>query len=126
MAGKTSSDGVEALLAEMLRLPLYVLLREVQAPERLSELLEEHLRYMLKLEAEGHLFASGPLEHESGTMAGSLTVLRASDATAARALADADPFVREGVMTYELRRWTVMEGGLQLRVSFGAGTFDLR
>ena len=35
----------------------------------------------------------------------------------ARALAEADPFVKNGVRTFELKEWTVMEGTLGLRVN---------
>ena len=41
------------------------------------------------------------------------------------ALAELDPFVREGILTFALHRWTLMEGSLQVRVSLGTGRFDL-
>jgi len=125
MPGPDLAEGAQALLSRMQQPPLYVCVRTFRDPQRLAAWLEAHLRYMLQLEAEGVLFASGPMHDEAGDATGALTVLRARDAEHARALADADPLVREGIVTYELHRWTVMEGSLQVRVSFGTGTFDL-
>ncbi len=46
-----------------------------------------------------------------------LTVLRAKDANEARALAEADPFFINGLRTFDLKEWTIMEGTLGVRVN---------
>jgi uncharacterized protein len=114
---------VEARIAEltqkMLRRKLYAVLSHPSpAPEKLKALLPEHLEYMISLEKRGVLFASGPLADGDGPPNGAgLTILRAADAREARELAEADPFVRNGLRTFELKEWTIMEGTLGLRVN---------
>ncbi len=111
---------VAALTQNMLRKKLYVLLSKPQAaPERLAAILPAHLEYMIGLERRGLLFASGPLSDGAGPPTGQgLTVLRAKDAAEARALAEADPFFVNGLRSFELKEWTVMEGRLSLSVNF--------
>ena len=68
---------------------------------------------MIGLEKQGILFASGPLAEADGKTRGDgLTILRAASAEEARAIAEADPFVVNGLRSFELREWTVMEGSL--------------
>jgi uncharacterized protein len=77
-----------------------------------------HLEYMIGLEKRGLIFASGPISDGDGPPSGhGLTVLRAASAAEARALAEADPFYVNGLRTFELKQWTVMEGSLSLRVN---------
>jgi uncharacterized protein len=95
-----------------------VLSQPSPTPEKLKPLLQSHLEYMISLEKRGVLFASGPLSDGKGPPTGAgLTVLRVKDLDEARALADADPFVRNKLRTYELKEWTIMEGTLGLRVN---------
>jgi len=42
-----------------------------------------------------------------------------------RALAEADPFFVNGLRTFELKEWTVMEGTLSLRVNFSDQTIEV-
>lgn len=110
---------VAALTQNMLRKKLYVLLsKPLAAPERLAEILPAHLEYMIALEKRGLVFASGPLSDGLGPPSGQgLTVLRVKDAAEARALAEADPFFVNGLRSFELKEWTVMEGKLSLSVN---------
>jgi len=115
--------GVDARIAEltqkMLRRKLYAVLSHPSpSPEKLKALLPAHLEYMISLEKRGVLFASGPLSDGKGPPSGAgLTVLRVADINEARALAEADPFVRNGLRTFEVKEWTIMEGTLGLRVN---------
>ena len=115
-------ERVAELMRKMLRKKLYVLLsKPLVAPEKLQPFLLAHLEYMVALEKRGLVFASGPLAEteSSGPPSGhGLTVLRAKDAREARALAEGDPFFKNGLRTFELKEWTVMEGALELRVNF--------
>ena len=95
-----------------------VLSQPSPTPEKLKALLPAHLEYMISLEKRGVLFASGPLSDGNGPPDGAgLTVLRVANSEEARALAEADPFVRNGLRTFELKEWTIMEGTLGLRVN---------
>lgn len=112
-------ERVAELTRKMLRKKLYVVLSKPAAsPDKLQPFLSAHLEYMIGLEKRGHVFASGPLADGDGPPTGlGLTVLRAKDASEARELAEADPFVRNGVRTFDLKEWTIMEGTLGLRVN---------
>ena len=59
---------------------------------------EEHVEHIRKLDLDGNLVVCGPFL----TRYGAVKVLRASSMEEARELAEADPFIREGVETYEL------------------------
>jgi uncharacterized protein len=111
---------IRELTKGMLRKKLYVVLSKGGAtPEKIAEHLPRHLEYMIGLEKQGVLFASGPLAEADGTMRGDgLTILREANAEAARAIAQADPFVTHGLRSFELREWTVMEGSLGIRLNF--------
>jgi uncharacterized protein YciI len=107
------------LMGKMLRKKLYVLIsKPVAPPEKLKPLLATHLDYMIELEKRGVLFASGPLTEPDGAPSGhGLTILRVKDAAEARRIAEAEPFFAQGLRTFELKQWTVMEGTLGLRVN---------
>ena len=81
---------------------------------------------MIGLEKRGLVFASGPLADGGGPPTGhGLTVLRAKDAGEARALAEADPFFINGVRSFEIKEWTVMEGTLGVRVNLSDQTIEV-
>src|SRR5262249_35972265 len=110
---------IRELTKGMLRKKLYVVLSKGgAAPEQIAEYLPRHLEYMIGLEKQGVLFASGPLAEADGKMRGDGLILRAANAEAARKIAQADPFVVHGLRSFELREWTVMEGSLGIRLNF--------
>lgn len=87
--------------------------------------LDEHLAWLLTLEQSGVLLMSGPLLSGPGVRPGSgVTVLRAADEDAARAIAAADPFVRAGLRTFTVHHWRINEGSVGIRVSLGTGTYE--
>ena len=120
-------ERVADLTRKMLRKKFYVVLsKPAVAPDNLQPFLSAHLEYMIGLEKRGHVFASGPLTDGEGPPSGQgLTVLRAKDANEARALAEADPFFINGLRSYELKEWTVMEGMLGLRVNLSDQTIEV-
>jgi uncharacterized protein len=120
-------ERVAELTRKMLRKKLYVVLsKPVVTPDKLQPFLSAHLEYMIGLEKRGLVFASGPLADGEGPPTGQgLTVLRAKDANEARALAEADPFFVNGLRTFELKEWTVMEGTLGLRVNLSDQTVEV-
>jgi uncharacterized protein YciI len=111
----------------MLRKKLYVILSKGGAtPEQLGAVLPDHLDYMIGLEKQGVLFASGPLTAAPGKPAGDgLTVLRAESEDDARRIAAADPFVVKKIRTFEVREWTVMEGSFGVRLNFSDQTLEI-
>ena len=115
------------LIGKMLRKKLYVLIsKPVVPPERLKALLTRHLDYMIDLEKRGLLFASGPLNEADAPPTGhGLTILRVSDAAEARRIAEAEPFFAQGLRTFELKEWAVMEGTLGVRVNLSDQTVEV-
>jgi uncharacterized protein YciI len=122
-----TEERIRELTKSMLRKKLYVVLsRGEAAPEKIAEHLPRHLEYMIGLEKQGVLFASGPLAEADGKTRGDgLTILRAASAEAARKIAEADPFVINGLRSFELREWTVMEGSLGIKVNLSDQSLEL-
>jgi uncharacterized protein len=120
-------ERIADLTRKMLRKKLYVVMsKPVVPPEKLQMFLSAHLEYMIGLEKRGHVFASGPLADGEGPPTGlGLTVLRAKNTNEARALAEADPFFINGLRTFELKEWTIMEGTLGLRVNLSDQSFEV-
>ena len=104
----------------MLRKRLFVVISKGSGrPELISSLLPEHLQYMIGLEKAGILFASGPLGAGDGAAVGDgLTILNVDTLEHARTLASIDPFVRSGARSFTVREWTLMEGRMQVTLSF--------
>jgi uncharacterized protein YciI len=121
------AERVADLTRKMLRKKFYVVLsKPAVTPDKLQPYLSAHLEYMIGLEKRGLVFASGPLADGEGPPTGQgLTVLRAKDASEARALAEADPFFISGVRSFEIKEWTVMEGTLGVRVNLSDQTVEV-
>src|ERR1700722_17223074 len=120
-------ERVADLTRKMLRKKFYVVLsKPAVTPDKLQPYLSAHLEYMIGLEKRGLVFASGPLADGEGPPTGQgLTVLRAKDAHEARALAEADPFFVNGLRTFELKEWTIMEGTLGVRVNLSDQSIEV-
>jgi uncharacterized protein len=119
---------IAALTQNMLRLKFYAVLSQPSpTPEKLKPLLPAHFEYMISLEKRGVLFASGPFSDSGGgpPNGAGLTILRAASADEARALAEADPFVVNGLRTFELKEWTVMEGSLGLKINLSDRSIEV-
>ncbi|MEM5544949.1 YciI family protein [Sulfitobacter sp. AS92] len=88
--------------------------------------LPDHLAYQKKLESEGALFLAGPVSDETGEQmeAEGMIIYRADSLDAARALADADPMHRSGARSYDIRRWLINEGSLNLKTSLSSQSID--
>jgi uncharacterized protein YciI len=74
------------------------------------------LRYMIALEKDGKLFASGPFD--VGTGGDGMTILRVDSAEEARTIAERDPFVVNGIRAFDIREWTLMEGSFGISVNY--------
>ena len=113
-------DRIQELTQPMLRQKLYVVLSTPKAaPETLTPHLPAHLEYMIGLERDGVLFASGPLTSPGGGPRGEgLTILRVGSAEEAAKIAQRDPFYVNGLRDFDIKEWTLMEGSLRLRVNY--------
>ena len=115
-----SANDAQAQLAQMLNKPLYVALSEPKDLNRMHELLSAHLAWAVGSERRGEIFASGPFVAEGcppGTQGG-MTIVRAGSYEEAHRILSFDPFVKEGVVTFTLRKWILMEGGFSVTVRF--------
>ena len=110
---------IAELLKGMLRLKLFVIFSQGKGLD-VMPYLAQHLQYMIELEREGKLFASGPLGDPS--KADGMTIVRAADEEEARGMALRDPFVVHGIRTFKIVPWTVMEGSLNVTVNFSDQT----
>ena len=124
---EAGEDRIRQLTSRMLRKKFYVILSKGNVtPEQIAAHLPQHLEYMIGLEKQGLLFASGPLADAEGKTRGDgLTILRAENAEAARKIASADPFVVNKLRTFEVREWTVMEGSLGVKVNFSDQSLEI-
>ena len=123
----SGEERIRELTQRMLRKKLFVVLSKGGAtPDRIAALLPQHLEYMIGLEKQGLLFASGPLSAAPGAPAGDgLTILRAANADEARKIASTDPFVVNKLRTFDIREWTVMEGSLGVKINFSDQTLEI-
>lgn len=110
---------IAELLKGMLRLKLFVIFSQGKGLD-VMPYLAQHLQYMIELEREGKLFASGPLGDPS--KADGMTIVRAGDEEEARGMALRDPFVVNGIRTFKIVPWTVMEGSLNVTLNFSDQT----
>ena len=109
---------IDALLERSAKLQLYVMFCTTVAPARLMDHLADHVRWVISQEVQGRIFLAGPVAPaDAGRAIDSILVLRAADLDQARRIAADDPLVREGVVTFEVREWTVFEGALGFTVS---------
>ncbi len=90
--------------------------------------LDEHLAYQYQIEADGTLFAAGPVvsESDNGPSGRGLIIVRADSFEAADAIAAADPFHDQKLKSYSIERWTVNEGSLSLKVRFSDGSVTIQ
>lgn len=109
-----SAGTAQELLGRMLAKKFFVVLSRAKKGANLGPVLREHLEFMIGLERQGVLFASGPLSGDPGE---GLTILRAENIEAARAIASRDPFVVNGLRTFDLREWTLMEGSIGVTIN---------
>jgi uncharacterized protein len=75
-----------------------------------DEIRPEHRAYLAELTEQGKLLVSGPYV---GGDAGALLVFEDDSADAVRALVDADPFAKAGLIAdVSVREWSIVSGRL--------------
>ncbi|MEP3346358.1 MAG: YciI family protein [Litoreibacter sp.] len=118
----------EAKKRGALALELYVAQSTpAKAPEDVKASLPDHLAYQAQLEAQGKLAFAGPMSDETGEhMQGmGLIIYRADSLEEAQALAQADPMHKSGARSFQMRRWMINEGSLNLSVGLSTKTVGL-
>jgi uncharacterized protein YciI len=123
----SAQERMRQLTERMLRKKLYVILSKGGATsEQIAAVAPQHLEYMIGLEKQGVLFASGPFTTAPEQPAGDgMTIVRAPNAEEARKIAAADPFVVNRLRTFEVREWTVLEGSLSVKVCFSDQSLEI-
>jgi uncharacterized protein YciI len=89
----------------------YLLLYDVVPDylERRGAHRDAHLSLVREAHARGELLLAGALADPAD---GAVLVFRGDDPTAAERFAEADPYVRNGLVTrWRVRQWTVVVGG---------------
>ena len=109
-------EQIRELTKGMLRKKLYVVLSRGKRGADLLPVLPAHLDYMIALEKQGLLFASGPFD--GGASGDGLTILRTASLEETHQIAARDPFVTNELRTFTVREWTLMEGSFGLTVNF--------
>ncbi|MBY3592387.1 hypothetical protein HJA87_21275 [Rhizobium bangladeshense] len=119
MTGSEARDPLTRIAA-MMNMELYAILtRPAREGVDLRPVLNDHLDYMVELEKDGRVFASGPLSGEDGRPTGhGLTIVRGASLKEAAEIAERDPFVQAGLRAFDIHRWTVNEGQVWLGVTF--------
>ena len=120
MSDTDTRTPLQIRMSEMLGLKLFAVI-STGSGEDLGPHLEAHIDYMIGLERDGKVFASGPMGVPG--KGDGLTILRVDTLEEAQAIVDADPFVATG-RTTRVEPWTVNEGSVhvELRFSDGRGT----
>lgn len=118
---------VDALHAKMLHKRLYIIFSEpTEKTGDRRKIFPKHIEYQLKIEREGKLFAAGPFVDSKGKPQGpGMIVVRAKNMAAAKKIAEADPFHKQGFRKFRIQAWDVNEGGFNLHVKFSDGSYTL-
>lgn len=116
------SERVRELTRTMWKQKFYAVFWEGRGAD-LAPLLAEHLEYMIAVEKAGKMLASGPLDF--GKSSDGMTILRVNSEAEAREIATNDPFVKNGVRSFTMREWLVMEGSFSVRVNFSDRSIEI-
>jgi uncharacterized protein len=87
------------------------------------ENLEPHIAYQTKLEADGVMFAAGPLsdDAEQEWLGDGLFIYRAGSRDEVVKLAEADPMHASGARRFTVRPWMLNEGTFSVRLFYSGG-----
>lgn len=122
MSDASPAPNPETMLAK----DLYVIVtRPVAPPEKIMEVLPDHLRRQVELEKQGILFAAGPLFDADGPPPAGMIVVRADSFDHAHEIAMGDPFHAKGLREFTIQRWRVNEGSYTVTVNYSDQTMRL-
>lgn len=118
-------DEIARLRSRMLMKTYFVMFRQMVDPSKIESHMLDHYHWVIALEKDDKVFASGPLFAEEGAIPVGMTIFRASDRAEAEALAAGDPFIVSGAMTFDVQRWMIAEGRIGITVDFSDQTFSI-
>ena len=113
---------------EMLQKQLYaVFTSPADGLGPILERLGEHLAFQVQLEADGILYAAGPMwtDDETAWEGDGLVVIRAGSRQEAIDIAERDPMHKSGARTFQVRPWMINEGSVTLRLDNSSQTFRI-
>lgn len=116
---------VLALKEKMLQKQFFVMTREMLDPGKLSPVLLAHYRWIIDLEKQGKVFASGPMFEKDGQQGVGMTIFRVDSWEEAEQLAAADPFCEAGAVDFSIQRWQVNEGRVNVSIDFSDQTYTM-
>ena len=119
------SAEVEAIKSKMLQKSYYLMFRNVLDGSRVPGLMLDHYRWLIGLEKQGKVFASGPVFDKDGEKSAGVTVFSTETWEEAESLAAEDPFCASGAMEFSLKRWQINEGRINIAVDFSDSTFSI-
>ena len=122
---ESADEDIAELHARMLKKQLWVVMtRAVAPPEEVRRHLKAHLEHQIRLEKSGIMYGAGPATKPGESAASfGLIIIRAQDEAEARRIADADPMHASGARAYELYRWSLNEGRINVTLNFSDQTF---
>ncbi len=118
-----SSSELETLKAAMLKRSFFVMFRTIIDRSRLGPVMLDHYRWIIGLEKQGLVFASGPLFKPDGSQGVGMTVFRVDSFEAADDLAKGDPFVTGGAAEFSIERWQINEGRVTVSIDYSDQTY---
>ena len=119
------SAEVEAIKSKMLQKSYYLMFRNVLDGGRVPGLMLDHYRWLIGLEKQGKVFASGPMFDKDGEKSAGVTVFSTETWEEAESLVAEDPFCASGAMEFSLKRWQINEGRINIAVDFSDSTFSI-
>jgi len=130
MAGLTAIPvaDVKEASRDMLQKQLYAIFTSpVDGLGPILERLGEHLAFQIQLEADGILYAAGPMwtDEEDAWEGDGLVVIRAGSRREAIEIAERDPMHKSGARTFQVRPWMINEGSVTLRLDNSSQTFSI-
>ncbi len=115
-------EEIERLKAGMIAQSYFVMFRNNVNPSKIEAVMLDHYRWIIGLEKQGVVFASGPLFKEDDKIGIGMTIFRVPDRETAAALAAQDPFVKAGAAEYDIQRWQINEGRVTVSIDFSDQT----
>ena len=83
----------------------------------------EHYCWIIELEKQGRVLASGPVTERGGGPGVGMTVFRCDSFEEAAELAATDPFFTSGAAEFEIARWQINEGRLTVSIDLSDGGY---
>ncbi len=111
---------------EMLQRQLYAIFTTpTDGLDPVFAVIGDHLMYQVQLEAQGILYAAGPMwtdDEQSWTGEG-LVVVKAASKEEATAIAENDPMHKSGARSFRVRPWLINEGSITITLKNSSQTF---